>query len=591
MTTATAGEQSFETNIPARMDRLPWSGWHWRIVIGLGAVWILDGLEVTLVGVVAPRLQEAESGLGLSASQATAAGLVYVAGAVLGALFFGRLTDRYGRKKLFLLTLALYLAATIGTGLSFSVGFFYVMRFLVGAGIGGEYAAINSAIDELIPARVRGAVDLIINGSFWLGTALCAALALILLNTSIFAADVGWRLGFGLGALLGLGILWVRRQVPESPRWMLMHGRPQEAEEVVSEVEHAVVESSDHRELDEPDRHITIRPRGAVSFREIARTLLAKYRRRTLVGLSLFIGQAFVYNAVFFTQGTVLTKIFKVDSGDVPLYIIPFALGNFMGPLLLGRLYDTVGRRVMIAGTYITSGVLLFVTALLFREGTFDATSITIAWSIIFFFASAGASSAYLTVSEIFPMETRALSIALFYSVGTGIGGITGLALFTPLMEKGAESIAWGYILGAALMIGAGVVQAVFGVEAAQRSLEDVATPLSAEGEEAAEEERPRERRPEPARRRRPRLGPSAAQLSYAPRYPTSSRAETDEDVEREVEEIVRALESSGPTRRRELGDMVHCRYWGPGRFRRALRAAVEQGRIRRVGRDRYAPA
>jgi MFS family permease len=477
--------RTIETNIPARMDRLPWAKWHWLIVIGLGAVWILDGLEVTIVGTIASRLTEKGSGIGLTESQIGQAAAIYVAGACLGALFFGHLADRMGRKKLFMITLLVYLVATVGTAFSGSFLFFAICRFFTGAGIGGEYAAINSAIDELIPARVRGTVDLMINGSFWLGTAAGALLSIVLLDTSIFATDVGWRIAFGLGAVLGVGILLVRRYVPESPRWLFIHGRDEEAEALVRDIERQVGEQTG-QELEEPRRTIKIRQRRAIGFGTVTKTVFKLYPKRTVLGLSLFIGQAFLYNAVFFTYALVLTKFYGVGASSIGFYVFAFAIGNFLGPLLLGRFFDSVGRKPMIAGTYILSGVLLIVTAILFQQGTLTATSQTAAWCVIFFFASAGASAAYLTVSEIFPMETRAMAISFFYAVGTAIGGITGPLLFGKLIEAGGETnVMYGYLLGAALMIGAGIVELFLGVEAAQKQLEDIAKPLTAEDAEA----------------------------------------------------------------------------------------------------------
>src|SRR5215212_10276982 len=493
-----------ETKIPARMDRLPWARWHWMVLIGLGTVWILDGLEVTIVGTISSRLTEDGSGISISEGQIGQAAAIYVAGACVGALFFGWLADRLGRKKLFLITLAVYLAATVATAFSGSFLVFAICRFFTGAGIGGEYAAINSAIDELIPARVRGTVDLIINGSFWLGTAAGAILSTVLLNEDIFAADVGWRLAFGLGALLGVGILLVRKNVPESPRWMFIHGKADEADELVDDIERQVKESAGVSELKPAEKSIKVREQERVGFLTIAKTVFGAYPKRTIVGLSLFIGQAFLYNAVFFTYALVLTKFYGVKDSSVGYYIIPFAIGNFVGPLVLGRLFDSVGRKPMIAGTYIISGVLLVITAFLFKADVWTAETQTAAWCVIFFFASAGASSAYLTVSEIFPMETRALAIAFFYAVGTAVGGITGPLLFGKLIETGKESnVFWGYILGASLMIAAGIVQAVLGIEAARRDLEDIAKPLSAEAVEGEEEEAPR---PEPAAARRRRF-------------------------------------------------------------------------------------
>ncbi len=477
--------RTIETNIPARMDRLPWAKWHWLIVIGLGAVWILDGLEVTIVGTIASRLTEKGSGIELTESQIGTAAAIYVAGACLGALFFGHLADRLGRKKLFMITLLVYLVATVATAFSSSFLFFAICRFFTGAGIGGEYAAINSAIDELIPARVRGTVDLIINGSFWLGTAAGALLSIVLLDTSIFAADVGWRVAFGLGAVLGIGILLVRRYVPESPRWLFIHGRDEEAEALVRDIERQVSEQTG-QQLEEPRRTIKIRQRRAIGFGTVTKTVFKLYPKRTVLGLSLFIGQAFLYNAVFFTYALVLTKFYGVGASSIGFYVFAFAIGNFLGPLLLGRFFDSVGRKPMIAGTYILSGVLLVVTAILFQNGTLTATSQTAAWCVIFFFASAGASAAYLTVSEIFPMETRAMAISFFYAVGTAIGGITGPLLFGRLIEAGGETnVMYGYLLGAGLMIAAGIVEIFLGVEAAQKQLEDIAKPLTAEDAEA----------------------------------------------------------------------------------------------------------
>ena len=488
MASAPVELRTIETDIPARMDRLPWARWHWLVVIGLGAVWILDGLEVTIVGTIASRLTEDGSGIELTESQIGQAASLYVAGACLGALFFGYLADRMGRKRLFLITLTLYLIATVATAFSGSFLWFGICRFFTGAGIGGEYAAINSAIDELIPARVRGTVDLIINGSFWLGTAFGALLSIVLLDESLFALDVGWRVAFGLGAILGIGILLVRRYVPESPRWMFIHGRDEEAEALVSEIERTVRDETG-QELEEPRRTIKVRQRRAIGFGTVTKTVFKLYPKRTALGLSLFIGQAFLYNAVFFTYALVLDKFYGVGADQVGWYIAAFAVGNFAGPLVLGRFFDSVGRRPMIAGTYILSGALLAVTAVLFNSGTLTATSQTAAWCVIFFFASAGASSAYLTVSEVFPMETRAMAISFFYAVGTAIGGISGPLLFGRLIETGGETnVMYGYLLGAVLMIAAGIVEIVLGVEAAGRQLEDVAKPLTAEDAEAGGE-------------------------------------------------------------------------------------------------------
>ncbi|MET9622834.1 MFS transporter [Streptomyces sp. NPDC006464] len=476
------------TKVPARLDRLPWSRWHWMIVIGLGTVWILDGLEVTIVGNMAGRLSEDGSGLPITDAQVTGtAAALYVAGACSGALFFGWLTDRYGRKKLFLITLAVYLAGTALTALSFSVWWFFLFRFLTGFGIGGEYAAINSAIDELIPSKYRGRVDLIINGSYWLGAMGGALLSVVALDTDIFAINVGWRLAFGLGVVLGLVILLVRRHVPESPRWMFIHGRSEGAEELVTSVEHQVEEEKGIT-LPEPENSITIEQRKSIGFIEIARTLFRSYPKRAVLGFSLFIGQAFLYNAITFGFGSILEKFFDVPTGNTGYYFAVIAFGNFLGPLLLGRLFDTVGRRTMIAGTYILSGLLLFGTAWLFDRGSLDATTMTACWCVVLFFASAGASSAYLTVSEIFPMETRAMAIAFFYAIGTAAGGISGPLIFAELTESGVVGDAvLAFCIGAALMVLAGLVALFFAVAAEGRSLEDIATPLSAKSAEPAD--------------------------------------------------------------------------------------------------------
>ncbi|MFF4356067.1 MFS transporter [Streptomyces sp. NPDC001604] len=469
------------TDIPARLDRLPWSRWHWTIVIGLGTVWILDGLEVTVVGNIASRLSESGSGLPISSGQVTGiAAALYVAGACAGALFWGRLTDKWGRKKLFMITLAVYLAATALTAVSFSSWWFFAFRFLTGFGIGGEYAAINSAIDELIPAFYRGRVDLIINGSFWLGAVGGSLLSILALNTDILPKDVGWRLTFALGALLAFVILLVRRHVPESPRWLLIHGRDREAEEIVTSIEERV-EAEKGRPLDRPEGEITIHQRRSVTFVEIARTLFSDYRRRSVLGFSLFIGQAFLYNAITFGFGAILTKFFDVPTGDTGYYFAVIAIGNFCGPLLLGKLFDTVGRRVMISSTYLISGLLLFGTAWLFDRGSLSAGTLTACWCAVLFFASAGASSAYLTVSEVFPMETRAMSIAFFYALGTAAGGISGPLLFADLTGTGkVGDTVLAFQIGATLMCAAGLVAAFLAVRAERRSLEDIAKPLTA---------------------------------------------------------------------------------------------------------------
>ncbi len=481
---------TIETAIPSRIDRLPWARFHWLVVIGLGTVWILDGLEVTIVGSVASRLTEKGSGIAISTGQIGTAAACYVAGACLGALFFGQLTDRFGRKKLFIITLGIYLVATGATAFAFAPWYFFVARFFTGAGIGGEYAAINSAIDELIPARVRGRVDLIINGSYWLGSAAGSAAALLFLDTSIFAIDLGWRLAFGLGVVLGIAILLVRRNVPESPRWLFIHGREEEAERIVSSIEDGIREDTGE-ELPEPEESITVRQRESIPFRTIARTAFKVYPKRAILGLALFVGQAFIYNGVTFNLGTLFTTFFGVSSSIVPIFIVIYALGNFAGPVTLGRLFDTVGRKPMIAGAYLGSAGVTVVMAVLFANGTLGKWGFEALLVVAFFLASAGASAAYLTVSEIFPMETRALAIAFFYAVGTAAGGIAGPLLFGNLIgsgERGQVEIA--FLIGAVVMAIGGIAELAFGVRAEQSSLEDVAKPLTAEeAEEGGEDE------------------------------------------------------------------------------------------------------
>jgi MFS family permease len=598
--------RTVETNIPARLDRLPWSRWHWLIVVGLGTVWILDGLEVTIVGAIASRLQEKDA-LGLSASQIGFAATLYVIGACLGALFFGRLTDKFGRKLLFMVTLGVYLIATVATAFAPSFLWFGICRFFTGAGIGGEYAAINSAIDELIPARVRGATDLMINGSYWIGTAVGAALSLVLLDKDIFGSDLGWRLAFGIGAVLGVGIMLVRRLVPESPRWLMIHGRDEEAEQIVQDIERQVEESTGEK-LKDTNKTIKINQRDSIGFGVIAKTVFKVYPKRTIYGLSLFIGQAFLYNAIFFTYALVLSTFYKVDSGKVGLYLIPFAIGNFLGPVVLGRLFDTVGRRKMIAGTYIISGVLLFITALLFKAGSLNATTQTIAWCVIFFFASAGASSAYLTVSEIFPMESRAMCIAFFYAVGTGLGGAIGPLLFGALINtKHVTPVFWGYTLAAGLMAVSGIVAAFMAVDAEGKQLEDIATPITAAEAEvvggADEQTQPEGAETTQVEPATAAAAPATAAAAARGRRfgrgtshgwaPSASYSTTiDEDLRDEVAAIETALrESDAPMRREALKQAVNSRFWGPGCFNKALWQSVDAGIVTRAGRNTFALA
>jgi MFS family permease len=467
------------TTIPARLDRLRWGRFHTLVVVALGITWVLDGLEVTLAGAVSPALKESTR-LHFSNADVGLVSSAYLAGAVLGALFFGWLTDRLGRKRLFFITLAVYLVATAATALSWSVWSFAVFRFFTGAGIGGEYTAINSTIQELVPARYRGWTDLVINGSFWLGAAVGAAASIVLLDPEVLAPDLGWRLAFLIGAVLGLVILLMRLWIPESPRWLMTHGRADEAEATVTAIENEF-RARGHRFGDEPLPVIRLRARSFTPLKEVARTLFVVQRGRTLVGLSLMVAQAFFYNAIFFTYALVLTDFYGIRADHIGWYILPFAAGNFLGPVFLGRLFDTIGRRPMIAATYAISGVLLAGAGYLFAIGALSAMSQTIAWMVIFFFASAAASSAYLTVSETFPLEVRALAIAFFYAIGTGIGGVGGPWLFGALIDSGSRwSVFGGYLLGSALMLAAALIAARWAVAAERKSLESVSRPLAA---------------------------------------------------------------------------------------------------------------
>jgi len=467
-----------ETRVPARLDRLPWSRFHWLVVFALGITWLLDGVEVTLAGSVAPTLRESPV-LQFSASDVGLANSVYLAGAVTGALFFGWLTDRLGRKKLFSITLLLYLAATAATAFAWDLPSFALFRFLTGAGIGGEYSAINSAIQELIPARRRGWTDLAINGSYWVGAAIAGLLAVVVLDPAVFAPDNGWRFAFLFGAATGLVILLLRRFLPESPRWLIIHGRPEEAERIVEGIEARVGrEGRALPPVTEPPARLHARRSTPLS--EVFRALFRTYPRRTALGLLLMTSQAFLYNAIFFTYALMLADFYGVPAAETGWYVLPFALGNVLGPLTLGHFFDTVGRRRMIAFTYGISGILLAATGFLFEAGHLTATTQTLAWSVTFFFASAAASSAYLTVSESFPLEVRALAIALFYAMGTGIGGVLAPWVFGVLIESGSRGqVLIGYLVAAVLMLLAAVAAVLFGTDAERKPLETVARPLS----------------------------------------------------------------------------------------------------------------
>ena len=479
-----ADGEIIESYVPARLDRMPWSRWHWLIVVSLGATWILDGLEVTLAGALGGILTRPET-LGLTDTQVGASATCYLAGAVLGALLFGYGTDRFGRKKLFFITVAVYLIGTALSAFSWNFASYAVFRALTGAGIGGEYAAINSAIDELIPARVRGRVDLIINGSYWIGAALGAAATLVLLDPRWLPIWLGWRCAFGIGAALGLIVIFFRRWIPESPRWLMIHGRNAEAEQIVGEVERKIVSTrggpwSATAVTALPTR---IRTRTHTPWSEIWNAIVHEHRRRSFLSFVLMLTQAFFYNAIFFTYALVLMRFYAVPEQSVGRYLLPFALGNALGPLLLGHLFDTIGRKRMIAATYGLAGILLALTAWLFHAGLLTAQTQTLAWTIIFFIASAAASSAYLTVSEIFPLEIRALAIALFFAIGTLAGGVGAPLLFGWIIGTGSTTALFmGYLLAAALMIFGALVEAWIGVPAERRSLEHVAAPLSSKG-------------------------------------------------------------------------------------------------------------
>ena len=463
-----------QTDVPNRLDRLPWSRWHWAVVTGLGITWVLDGLEVTVVGAIGPRLQES-SGLGLSATQIGEAATAYLIGAAAGALFFGDLTDRFGRKRLFLITLTLYLITTLATALSWNFWSFAVFRALAGTGIGGEYAAINSAIDELIPSRLRGRVDLGINATWWLGTILGTVATFVFLNPHLIDPRLGWRLTFAIGAVIAIAILFVRRSLPESPRWLVLHDRANAASALVDAIEEQVARSAPIAPLAGHER-IAYDPSQPRGFGAVFRTMLVRYPNRTFVALSLMVSQAFLYNAIFFTEALVLGTFFGVAPERIPLYIFPFAVGNLLGPFVLGPLFDVVGRKVMIAATYGLSGILLGLTGWAFAARLLDATTLTAAWCVIFFFASAGASSAYLTVSETFPVQSRAIAIAIVYAIGTLSGGAAAPSLFGALIAtKSAHAIFVGYLIGAGAMLAAAFIELAFGVEAAQRMLEEVA--------------------------------------------------------------------------------------------------------------------
>jgi MFS family permease len=465
--------------IPARLDRLPWARFHWLVVVGLGVSWILDGLEIQLVA--ASGFQRT---LGMTNEQVGFAGTSYLVGQVVGALVFGRLTDRWGRRKLFIVTLGIYLVASGIAGAAWTPWFLYLFRFIAGLGIGGEYTAINSAIDELIPAKYRGRVDIAVNGTYWAGAMLGAAGSFVLLNHSLVPENLGWRLAFLLGPILGLVIIYLRRHIPESPRWMLTHGQAEEAERILEGIEATVREQGHDLPPVDKSKAMSVEPEQSVSFRRLVDVFFRQYPSRTLLGLSMMITQSFLYNAIFFTFAMVLRNFYGLSDSGAALYFFPFAIGNLLGPLLLGPLFDTIGRRKLIFGTYMLAGLILLASAILFRMGALSATTHTMFWCASFFFASAGASSAYLTVSEIFPLEVRGQAISYFFAVAQVVGA-TGPLLFGSLVGDGTQRdpLFWGYVLGSALMMLGGIIALICGIDAEGKGLEDVAAPLTRVGD------------------------------------------------------------------------------------------------------------
>ena len=317
---------------------------------------------------------------------------------------------------------------------------------------------------------MRGRVDLFINGSYWVGAAMGSAATIILLNPRYLPISLGWRFAFGLGAMLGLVVIFFRRWLPESPRWLMIHGRAEEAEEIVDRIEQSIPFTA--AEIIPPGTPpVRIRTRTHTPWREIWDTIAHRYRARSFLALILMLSQAFFYNAIFFTYALVLIRFYNVPTENVGRFLLPFAVGNVLGPLLLGHLFDTIGRKPMIVITYAVSGLLLAVTGWLFQQGLLTAQTQTLAWSVIFFVASAAASSAYLTVSEIFPLEIRAVAIAIFYSVGTLAGGVFAPWIFGALIGTGSrDALFAGYLVGAVLMLIGALAEALIGVKAERAS-------------------------------------------------------------------------------------------------------------------------
>jgi len=469
--TDTRSVGSVRSLVPARMDRLPWTRFHWTVVLGLGVSWILDGLEIQMVSANGFAKQ-----LGMNSAEVGITGSVYLVGQVVGALVFGRLSDRLGRRKFFILTLAIYLIGSGIAGLSFAPWFLWVFRFIAGMGIGGEYTAINSAIDEIIPSHYRGRVDIAINGTYWGGAALGAAANLFLLTPQLNDQGWGWRIGFFIGPVLGLIIIYLRRNIPESPRWQLTHGQQQEAEDNVDRIEREVEEESGRKLEPVPEsKAIDVTPTESIPFSQVAHVFLRRYPKRTFVGLAMMITQSFLYNAIFFSYALVLEHFYKISNSATGLYFFPFAIGNLIGPLVLGPLFDTIGRRKMIFATYGLAGVVLAISGAMFQAGALTAVTQTIFWCVSFFFASAGASSAYLTVSETFPLQVRGQAISYFFSIGQAVGAFAP-TIFGILVGDGSSRgpLAIGYYFGAGMMIVGGVIALLFGVSAERKGLEDI---------------------------------------------------------------------------------------------------------------------
>lgn len=472
---ATEQEKPVKSLIPARMHDMPWTRFHWMVIVGLGTAWILDGLEIQIVAAGG-----FEKTLHMDASQVGLAGTVYLLGEVAGALIFGRLTDSLGRKKMFTLTLVVYLLGAAASGLAPNMWVFLACRFVSGMGIGGEYSAVNSAIDELIPGKHRGRVDLAINGTYWAGAAIGALVSTLLLDTDRFGQDIGWRIAFFVGPILGLGIIYLRRHIPESPRWMLTHGKADEAERVVEGIEQEILDSGNELPHHDDSDARWIKAGEGLTPKQLAYVFFKLYPTRTVLGATLMITQSFLYNAIFFTYALVLMNFYGLEASEAALYFFPFAVGNLLGPLLLGRFFDTVGRRKMIAGCYSLSGIILGISALLFVGDHLTAVTHTAFWCVAFFFASAGASAGYLTVSEIFPQEVRGQAISYFFAVAQVFGSL-GPVFYGWLIGDGEDRqpMFWGYLIATAIMIVGALVAIVWGVDAEGKSLEEIAPPLT----------------------------------------------------------------------------------------------------------------